>query len=173
MATSYGIEPYLQGFGGPHAPSQPEVAEKLIDTAPACGCLHRPSFCDAPFCEPFRSRVFRGLCGWARTSGLRLPKPAVYQLTLHTDWNPLSWGWRGLRPQRVASVAGAGNVSLVLHGVAHRCHLRCNIPHILQASVTWTSAPERRLKIVGVGAQSRTGVAGFAILCMAVLPRPH
>ena len=126
----------------------PKSLKKIVGIAPSCGCPHRPPHAMRPVCEPFWSRVFCGLCGWARTSGLRLPKPAVYQLTLHTDWNPLSWGWRGLHPQRAASVAGAGNVSLVLHGVAHRCHLRCNIPHILQASFTWTSAPESRLNLL-------------------------
>lgn len=172
MATSYGIEPHPQGFGGPYAPLHPEVAEKIVGIAPSCGCPHRPPHAMRPVCEPFWSRVFCGLCGWARTSGLRLPKPAAYQLTLHTDWNPLSWGWRGFRPQRVAIAAGAGDVSLVLHGPLVGATYVARLRTFSRPRLPGLQPPKEDSGKVGVGAQSRTGIAGFAIQSMAALPRP-
>ena len=82
--------------------------------------LASPPPADAHIALPMRCALFAsrsGLaCFVACAAGLE-PAAFSFQLTLHTGWNPLSRGWRGLHPQRVASAAGAGDVSLVLHGV--------------------------------------------------------
>ena len=104
-----------------------------------------PSPCDAPCLRAVLvSRVL-----WSVWLGSNQRPPASKAGRLPTDithrlessfvglagFSPATSGYCRRRRRRLASPARP----------ARRCHLRRKVTHILQASITWTSAPERRL----------------------------